>query len=162
WAWRGPEVGLPTRIAAASQRGVAFLAATQRDSGEFPTEHWYTTEPGTPPKPVTTVFTASQILYSLAAGERSPDVKRMIGRTTRYLGAEREPPGVWRYYGKAAARMISPDIDDTAMGWAALARHGTAIERGALDAMRASRDRSGLFTTWVGDPSSWFGIDSRD
>jgi squalene cyclase len=58
--------------------------------------------------------------------------------------------------------VISPDVDDTSVAWAALQRFGVSIPPAALEIVRASRDEKGLFTTWIGPPAEWVGIDSRD
>jgi hypothetical protein len=147
------------RLFAAYARSLVFLGASQQADGGFPTYVWYTNDPGKT-MPVTTVFTASQVLYSLAQGQPGP-TKGLRERTIAYLLQQREPPGVWRYYVRDGAR-ISPDVDDTAMAWAALKLNGHHVPPEALAALRASRSDSGLFNTWIGDPASWVGIDSRD
>ena len=48
------------------------------------------------------------------------------------------------------------------MAWAALQRLQVPIPAAALDVVRTSRDQAGLFTTWIGPPSGWVNIDSRD
>ncbi|MEP7014119.1 MAG: hypothetical protein ABI925_01630 [Verrucomicrobiota bacterium] len=53
-------------------------------------------------------------------------------------------------------------MDDTAMALAALKRYGQPIVTEALDVIRASRNEAGLFNTWIGDPSTWKNIDSRN
>lgn len=161
WAGKAPRADLGRRATAAHARGLEFLAATQRADGELPTYHWFTDRP---PKLdyVATPFTVSQVLYSLRFGPRTPAGRRVAERGVAYLLAQREPPGVWRYYGKAGAHLLSPDVDDTALAWAALLPHGHRPEPAALDALRASRTPAGLFTTWIGDRSTWIGVDSTE
>jgi hypothetical protein len=160
-ACRPSSSGLKVRCAEARNKGIEFLAAQQRESGGFPAFCWRTTKPEKQ-RPVDSGFTVSQVLYSITFCRDSPNARGMSERAAAYLVAEQEPPGVWRYFGKARADVISPDVDDTAMAWAALKRFGQPIPAGALDAVRASRNEMGLFNTWIGDPSTWKGIDSRD
>ena len=152
--------GLRSRILATYARGLEFLAAQQHADGEFPTYHWPMNDPAKIVY-VSTVFTASQVLYSLGWGSLDHTDHRVRERTIAYLIAQREPPGVWRYYGKGRAHLLSPDVDDTAMAWAALARFGHAIPAEVLAQLEASRNDVGLFNTWIGEPATWVGIDSR-
>jgi hypothetical protein len=161
WLSRSPEDERRGTIVAAHTRGLQFLAATQREDGGFPTYHWYATRPAKL-EPVNAVFTASQILYSLAPRDEDSARRRIQERAVAYLLSEEEPPGVWHYYGRAGAHLLSPDVDDTALAWAALARHGRRVSPAALAQLRASRNERGLLNTWIGDPATWIGVDSRD
>lgn len=76
--------------------------------------------------------------------------------------AQQKPPGVWSYYGAGTDIVISPDVDDTSVSWAALQKVGASIPAAALDALRTSRNERGSFNTWIGDPAKWVNIDSRD
>src|SRR5207244_1248970 len=112
--------------------------------------------------PVDAVFSASQILYSLSFCRESASARGTEDRAAKYLSAQRESPGVWHYYGTGTPLKISPDVDDTSVAWAALQRLQVPVPPDALDALRASRNENGLFTTWIGPPSTWVNIDSRD
>src|SRR5205823_306787 len=101
-------------------------------------------------KPVHTNFTVSQILYSLSFCDDTVVARHVKERAVAYLLDQREAPGVWRYYDKASGVNISPDLDDTAMAWAALQRAGHSIIPEALDVIRQSRNDAGLFNTWIG------------
>ncbi len=156
------EAQLRKSAATALRRGLAFLEQRQRENGEFPTYAWFANHSERRGY-VATPFTASQILHSISFAGRDEADRRMIKRTLFYLLSEREPPGVWRYYAKGRApHLISPDVDDTAQAWAALSEHGVGIDPQALEALRSSRAGSGLFNTWIGDPSEWVGIDSKE
>ena len=147
------------RCAEAEKRGVEFLAANQRATGAFTTHEWRTLNPDKK-LTVDTPFTASQVLYSLTFCEDSSTARAVSERAAAYLVGQREGPGIWRYQGRNG--WISPDVDDTAMALAALKRYGQPIAPEALVILRASRNEAGLFNTWVGDPSTWKGIDSRE
>lgn len=149
------------RCAFAIQNGLDFVAASQTTTGGFITDCWHVDAPEQK-TPVDAVFTASQILYSLSFCRDSASARGTDDRAARYLAAQRENPGVWHYYGAGTSIKISPDVDDTSVAWAALQRVGVPTPPAALDAVRASRNPEGLFTTWIGPPSSWVNIDSRD
>jgi hypothetical protein len=152
---------LRVRCAFAIQNGLDFVAASQTTTGGFVTECWHVDAPEQK-TPVDAVFTASQILYSLSFCRDSASARGTEERAAKYLAAQRESPGVWHYYGSGTDIKISPDVDDTSVAWAALHRLEVPIPPAALDAVRASRDKNGLFTTWVGPSSGWVNIDSRD
>lgn len=165
----GREEELRTAAKAAVRWGVLFLDSRQSEAGEFPTYGWWGDEQ---PRSwwrvsrrwyVGTPFTASQILHSLTFVEDDETVRRVRERAVAYLLAEREPPGVWRYYAKRRPpHVLSPDVDDAAQAWAALFEQGIAVDPRALEVLKASRMESGLFTTWIGDPSQWVGVDSNE
>lgn len=152
---------LRARCAEANKNGVEFLAANQRDNGGFVTYVWRATNPERK-IPDATVFTVSQVLHSLTFCEDNETVRRVRERAVSYLLAQREPAGIWRFFDKVTARELSPDVDDTSMAWAALKRSGHPIAADGLNAVRASRNETGLFNTWIGDPSTWKDIDSRE
>jgi hypothetical protein len=145
----------------AIQNGLDFVAASQTATGGFITECWHVdaTEQKTP---VDAVFTASQVLYSLSFCRESTSAHGTEESAAKYLAAQREPPGIWHYYGTGTPLKISPDVDDTSLAWAALQRLEMSIPPAVLDSVRASRNENGLFTTWIGPPSGWVNIDSRD
>jgi hypothetical protein len=152
---------LRVQCAFAIQNGLDFVAASQTATGGFITDCWHFDAPEQK-TPVDAVFTASQILYSLSFCRESVSARGTEERAAKYLAAQRESPGVWHYYGSGTPLKISPDVDDTSVAWAALERLEVPIPPTALDAVRASRNENGLFTTWIGPPSSWVNIDSRD
>ncbi len=152
---------LRVQCAFAIQNGLDFVAASQTSNGGFITECWHVDAPDQK-TPVDAVFTVSQVLYSLSFCQESASARGTEERAAQYLAAQRESPGVWHYYGTGTDIKISPDVDDTSVAWAGLHRLEAPISPAALDAIRASRNANGLFTTWVGTPSDWVNIDSRD
>jgi hypothetical protein len=152
---------LRLRSAFAIQNGLDFVASSQTATGGFITDCWHVDAPEQK-TPVDAVFTASQVLYSLSFCRDSASARGTEERAAKYLVAQRAAPGVWHYYGSGTDLKISPDVDDTSVAWAALRRLEVQVPPAALDAVRASRDNNGLFTTWVGPPASWVNIDSRD
>ena len=152
---------LRIQAAFAIQNGLDFVAASQTSTGGFVTDCWRA-DASEQRTQVDAIFTAAQVLYSLSFCHDSASAHGTQERAARYLLAQQEPPGVWRYYGKSSDIVISPDVDDTSVSWAALERFGATIPSAALETVRASRNENGLFTTWIGPPSGWVGIDSRD
>ena len=144
----------------AEKRGIAFLAANQKESGGFTSYEWRTAMPDNKRK-IGTPFTVSQVVYSLTFCNDNSTARAVRERAAGWLVSQREEPGLWRYRGRAD--LLPFDADDTAMAWAALQREGQPIPREALDALRADRNEAGLFNTWMGDPSTWrTNVDSRD
>jgi squalene cyclase len=143
----------------AEKKGIDFLAASQQDGGAFITYEWRTLYPDRK-RTIDTPFTVSQVLYSLTFCADNSIARGVREPAAAYLVRQREGPGVWRYQGRTDR--VPPDVDDTSLAWAALKRDGKSIASDALNAVRASRNADGLFNTWIGDPSTWTHIDTRD
>jgi prenyltransferase/squalene oxidase-like repeat protein len=152
---------LRVQCAFAIQNGLDFVAASQTSTGGFVTDCWHMDAPEQK-TPVDAVFTVSQVLYSLSFCRDSASAHGTEESAAKYLAAQRESPGIWHYYGTGTDIKISPDVDDTSVAWAALQRLEVPVPPAALDAIRVSRNENGLFTTWVGPPSGWVNVDSRD
>src|SRR5260370_4513684 len=152
---------LRIQTAFAIQNGLDFVAVSQTSTGGFITDCWRS-DGSEQRTQVDAIFTAAQVLYSLSFCPDSASARGTRERAARYLMAQQKAPGVWSYYGQGTNIVISPDVDDTSVSWAAFQRFGAKISPGALDAVRTSRNERGLFTTWVGDPSHWANIASRD
>lgn len=151
---------LQRRISSAYTKGLAFLAKSQLDTGEFPTYSWLEGKEGNPTYE-RTPFTASQVLHSLAFGEGGEAERRIRERVVAYLLAHMEPPGMWRYHGKDDRR-LPPDVDDTAQAWAALSENGVAVNPDALLRLKKNRTEAGLFNTWIAEPDEISWMDNRE
>jgi hypothetical protein len=96
---------------------------------------------------VRSVFTAAQLLHSLRP---STSARALLIRehAVDFVLDHREPPGVWRYFGKDALLafgvLLSPDVDDTATAWAGLWQQERAVDPPAPAALRNSRTEAGL------------------
>ncbi len=152
---------LKIQTALVIQNGLDFVAASQTGTGGFITDCWRS-DGSEQRTQVDAIFTAAQVLYSLSFCPDSASAHGTRERAAKYLMAQQKTPGVWSYYGQGTDIIISPDVDDTSVTWAALHRFGVTIPPAALDAVRASRNERGLFNTWIGDPAKWVNIDSRD
>lgn len=155
---RSHASGLREQCAEAKKKGIEFLSANQQSDGKFPTQRWVTTQPENQ-KSFDTPFTASQVLYSLTFCDDA-NAREVRRRAAQYILSQQEPPGVWRYLGKGG--YYSADVEDTALACAALKRFGQSIPPEALRAVRESKNEAGLFTTWIGDPSTWVGLQNAD
>jgi len=85
--------------------------------------------------------------------ERLPDdqrVDRMLEHARCYLRDEREPSGLWRYFGHGC--LIPADADDTACAMQVLAPK--PIDQAVIKAMLDNRDPSGAVFTWFLDPET--------
>lgn len=147
------------QCAEVEKKAIDFLATNQSAAGGFTTYEWRTLTPDKK-RPIDTPFTVSQVLYSLSFCPDDTRVRSVREKAVAYLVSQRESPGVWRYQG--AKDFVPPDVDDTSLAWAALKRANNSIPSEALAALRASRNEAGLFNTWIGDPSTWAHIDSRE
>jgi Prenyltransferase and squalene oxidase repeat len=152
---------LRLQAAFALQNGLDFVAGNQTPTGGFITDCWRADAPEQRTQ-IDVTFTAAQVLYSLSFCRESASARGTEERAANYLVHEQLSPGIWRYYGHGTQIALSPDVDDTSLAWAALNRLNVPIPPDALDAIRASRNKQGLFNTWLGDPSTWVEIDSRD
>jgi len=149
---------LRRRCAEAEKKGVAFLANSQKSSGGFTTYEWRVLYPDKK-RTIDTPFTVTQVLYSLTFCA-DPAARRVREQAATYLNNQKEEPGIWRHGGKTDH--VPPDVDDTALGWVGLKRVGQSIPPDAVSAVRATRNPDGLFYTWIGDPSTWIHIDTKE
>ena len=71
------------------------------------------------------------------------------------------PPGVWSYWTGASGKRIEPDLDDTSLLSFVLRRHHPHVALGSnVEAILASRNRDGLFHTWLRPPDQSNDVDA--
>jgi hypothetical protein len=132
---------------AAAERGLAFLAAHQLPTGQFPTYVGVDlhADPAFDSSPFTTALVAHSISRSTA-----PESRRMLDRALDFLVAEMEPGGTWRYWAAdhGGHELIPEDVDDIACASAVLRRHGRPVPANRK-LLLANRDRRGRFYTWI-------------
>jgi hypothetical protein len=149
------------QCAFAIQNGLDFVAANQTATGGFITESWQSNAPEQKTS-VDAIFTASQILYSLSFCRDSTSARGTEERAATYLDRQREPPGVWHFYGTGTGIKTPVGVDETSTAWTALQHLQVSIPPAALDAVRGSRNGNGLFNTWIGATPALTNINTND
>jgi len=139
-------------VSSALDRGVAFLASRQLQSGQFPAEA--TIHPQQIATLDQSVFATTYIVYSLdfVLGRLA---RGMIARGIEYFKAEMTGRDLWRYWNKNAewggrkiTACIPADLDDTASVLYLLRHHGIPFpENRPLIVL--NRNGAGLFYTWL-------------
>lgn len=126
--------------------GLAFLLQRQRSSGELPVLR------GLQPDlsdglAVRILFGTALALPLLRSLSGRPAARKLITAGQAFLASEREPTGLWRYFGRDS--LIAADVDDTAYGLMALEGNSDSeLDRQALRRILANRDPLGRFLTW--------------
>ena len=94
-------------------------------------------------------FPTALITYSLGLADQET-VGDVLNKALRFLRAEMEGPGLWRYWTRVrpSHATIPPDLDDTACVSFVLRRHGVAFRNNEKHIL-ANRTREGIFYTWV-------------
>jgi hypothetical protein len=136
----GPE---PRAVASAVDRGIHALGALQRPSGGFDL-CYDTTAPTCDPE--STSFVPALVAASLRDTER-PEARRIADRAQRFVAAQREADGWWRFWAADDPRhdQAPTDTDDTACAAGLLPTRDGAVSWEALKRVRA-KDES--FPTW--------------
>jgi hypothetical protein len=142
------DAALPLRsdIDVALDAGLAFLAAHQRPSGEFPTRACV--DPlMTTCSDVSSSFFTTYIVDGLG---HVPDarVDAMTPRALDFLSADEWSGGFWTYFSHWDWRRIDPDIEMVSCVSYTLRDWGRAHEDN-VDAVLANRDAAGRFFTWI-------------
>ena len=139
----GPD--LSARASAAIARGLAFLARSQRPTGELEVKIWAPTKPEWVRDP--SIFATALIAQSLL---NVPDTTELRSRACDFILSHQEALGVWRHWTRGHEQFDSlpPDLDDTAMACVALAQNGRPVPNNRA-LIVANRDPRGLFFTWL-------------
>jgi hypothetical protein len=135
------------------RRGLAFLAARQLPSGQFPIQVTLDYKPGSPVLDDASPFATTHVVHSLDFLPRG-DVQPLLDRALAYMRREMTGPGLWRYWnrdaiweGRPIFSFIPADLDDTASHSWLLRHHGVAFPDNRRLLLH-NRDRHGLFYTW--------------
>lgn len=131
------------------ERGLDFLQHSQLPSGEF--KVFMSTDDSLEKDCVvdSSPFPTALIAYSLGLADAAK-AGVMLDKSLRFLLAEMEGQGLWRYWTKQHQyhSMIPPDLDDIACVSYVLRRHGVPFPpNGKL--ILANRNPQGLFYTWL-------------
>jgi hypothetical protein len=93
------------------------------------------------------VFDTALVARLLEPWARREDVASTLQRCRDFLKAEREPSGLWRYFGRGS--VIAADVDDTACCLLVLPPDGS--ESAILDRILRNSDTEGSILTWFLD-----------
>ena len=135
----------------AIDHAVGFLREAQLGHGEFMTLLGSDKSMSNPVFD-SSPFATSFVVFSLAQlpARMGIDTRDVLDRACRFLRAEMEPGGVWRYWTSRQAKhfLIPPDLDDTSCISFALKAAGRRPPDNRW-AFRLARDEHGRFLTWV-------------
>jgi hypothetical protein len=138
-----------SHLNAAIGRAAGFLHDRQLPSGELTC--FMSTDPtlATDRRPDSSPFPTALIAYSLGFVD-SPLARRTIERATRFLVAQMEGPGMWRYWTREHEHhsVIPADLDDVACVSYVLRREGVPFPANE-ELLLANRDARGRFHTWI-------------
>lgn len=133
-------------------RGIAWLMAHQSAGGEFPA--YASLSPDMSGWDVWAdkcVFATASVALALR-GIDDAGVAAMERRACAFLLGEMTGNGVWSYWSQASGKMISPDLDDTAICTAVFRRRHPVIAEGNKAVFLANRNPDGSFRTWIRSP----------
>lgn len=127
---------------------LAFLTERQRSTGEFQVVVGRdpTLQDGIALRCVFETAFVARILEPWASDDR---VALLLERARAFLRVEREPSGVWRYFGRDS--IIPADADDTAC--ALLILPPEPGDGAVIDAILSNCDPQGAVLTWFLDPA---------
>jgi hypothetical protein len=144
---------LETRVERAIETGLAFLAAAQLASGEFPIFTSKRRDMAGEIQPDPSVFPTALAAHALSF---VPGATALRERAIQFLLDQRDRHGLWRHWTRDHDyfAMLPPDLDDTSCVSAVLNQSGVS---GATDPqlLLANRSRQGLFYTWVVPRLRW-------
>ncbi len=147
------DATLDARVAPAIAAGVAFLAASQLASGEFPVFRNRRRDMAGDVHADPAVFPTALAAHALGF---VPGAGALVERAIGFLLEQRDSHGVWRHWprGHPWFPILPPDLDDTSCASAVLARNGVS---GAADRqiLLSNRTRRGLFYTWIVPRLRW-------
>lgn len=143
---------------AARRLAIGFLARVQQVTGELPSYRYRDPQLASGRELDPTPFVTSLVVHALANVD-DPQADAVRARGLAFLRAEREPPGVWRYWHARTGRGIDPDLDDTCCAAFELRRAGDG-ELAADAAILANRTPHGVFKTWLRAPAAPNDVDS--
>ncbi|VVB89107.1 Prenyltransferase and squalene oxidase repeat protein [uncultured archaeon] len=147
-------------VDAGIEKAISFLKERQISSGGFPA---YISKSPNMSNSVymPLVYDTSFILHALTFVDSNSEADGIKDKIVEYMLANKEEPGVWRFYGKNPITppdsnelvdpYIPPDMDDTAVAFASLRENGIPIEESGLEYALNFRNSDGLFNTWINE-----------
>ncbi len=142
----------------AIKRGIDFLVDRQQPNGEFPT--YISTHPEMLSLTADSTLMSTLAVLGSVKYLKSEFADNVMERGCRFLMAEMEKPGLWRYWTASAGVDIDYDLDDTCLASHILSSSKLSIQIPNVDLVLARRDTNGLFRTWFRSSQSRNDIDS--
>lgn len=138
---------LGTSLQVAIERGLNYLAASQLTSGEIPC-YWSDDKEMSKLNQDSSPFPTALTAYSLSFSD-SEQAKKIIAGALRFLVAQQEAGGVWRYWTPVHPyyKYIPVDLDDTAC--ASLVLKQNNIEMADNSRVFTANESSSGFYTWI-------------
>ncbi|SNQ61929.1 prenyltransferase/squalene oxidase repeat-containing protein [Candidatus Methanoperedens nitratireducens] len=142
------------------ENSISFLKERQLPSGGFPA--YISKSPDMSNSVyIPLVFDTSFILHALNFVDLNSEADGIKSKLVEYLLANKEDPGVWRFYGKnpiippdsylLVDPYIPPDLDDTSVAFASLRENGIPVEDDGMEYALNFRAPDGLFYTWMNE-----------
>jgi hypothetical protein len=110
----------PPTLTKAIQKGIDYLAQTQRPSGEFATYTSPRLDMADAEEYPKSVYITTFVIHALSCLPPSPLIKQIQRRAGDFLLREQEDNGAWHYDGRRDEWKIPLDLDDTCCATAAL------------------------------------------
>ncbi len=153
---------MSSTIVTAIEKGLTYLARTQRPSGEFAT---YTSPrpdmAGAAERPKT-VYTTTFVIHSLSCLPPDPLIASIQQRAGDFLAGEQEDNGAWHYDGYNG-RLIPRDLDDTSCAVAALLTLGRRPDLSFYSLLWQNEIApGGPYYTWLGVDHTGDSLHARD
>jgi hypothetical protein len=153
---------MSSTIATAIEKGLTYLARSQRPSGEFAT---YTSPhldmTGAKGRAKSTYVTTF-VMHSLSCLPAGPIIAPMQQRAGEFLAGEQEENGAWHYDGRGRQQIL-PDLDCTACAVAALLTLGRRPDLSFYSLLWQNEVApGGPYYTWLGVDHTSDSVHARD
>jgi hypothetical protein len=141
----------PATLTGAIEKGVAYLAETQRPSGEFATYASPRLDMADAEERPKSVYVTTFVVHALSCLPFSPLIEQIQRRAGDFLALEQEENGAWHYDGRSDEREIPLDLDDTSCAIAALLTLGHRPALSFYDLLWQNEVvPGGPYYTWLG------------
>jgi hypothetical protein len=158
-------VGDGSSLAAASGAAAGLLRFHQQRTGPWLTAHT-ATQRFERPRPELNTYLTAMIVDLLDPVAPMADLGTSLSLASAFLGSQIEPSGLVRYHGRpdgaalpSLGCVITPDADDTALGWRLAGGNQRALLGRALGALAQYRTPEGLYRTWLAPRDGYECID---
>jgi len=132
-------------------KAINFLCNEQLETGEFHSEKYFNRELAGEGVFDSSPFTTAIVLYGLSFCSHTL-LNSIQEKAYRYLEAEQEGPGLWRYWSSDNENTIAPDLDDICCISFLVENAPVRFRRELFNKELLIRNRhnpSGLFFTWI-------------